>query len=165
MNYAKLIRSMRYQISVEPAQPTESEMVRLLRELSKKADNIPSQLKEENSLLDDYEVNELLTCALDFQNKYFKQLPLAKELIKEFIWNIPRDILKGVRLCKNNDDIPDVLNPMFLMYLFLTKEPSDGIGLYLEILREQIDGNREAIKDDAQRYLADQMEPDEDEEE
>lgn len=176
MHYAKLIRSTRYNVTLnEPekekekeASPDASEMVKLLRKLSEKADMIPDHLKEENSLLNDYEVNELLEVALEFQQKYFPNIPMKTSLIKPFVWNIPRDVLKGVRYCKNHPDVPDVLNPMFFMYLFLTETPSDAMGAFINILMDQIsiDGIREAINDDAMSFFADQMEePEEDEDE
>lgn len=178
MHYAKLIRSVRYNVTLnEPEKQTPSvseaeasEMVKLLRELSEKtATEIPERLKEENTILNDYEVNELLECALHFQDKYFQHIPLKKDLIKPFVWNIPRSVLDGVRYCRNHTEeaVPDLLNPMLLMYLFLTENPADAIGAFMSTLIELIDldGNREAIEDDALAYLADQNAPDEDEEE
>ena len=177
MHYAKLIRSTRYNVTLnEPekekekeASPDASEMVKLLRKLSEKADMIPDHLKEENTILNDYEVNELLECALHFQDKYFKHIPLKKDLIKPFVWNIPRSVLDGVRYCRNHTEeaVPDLLNPMLLMYLFLTENPADAIGAFMDTLIELIDldGNREAIEEDALAYLADQNAPEEDEEE
>lgn len=180
MHYAKLIRSSRYNVTLNDAKEVSSsekneevskedasEMVKLLRQLSEKANAIPENLKEENTILTDYEVNELLECALTFQEKYFKDIPLRNGIVKPFVWNIPKAVSKGVRYCKDHPEVPDVLNPMFLMYLFLTEYPSDAMGAYMQILLQQceLDGNREAIEEDALAYLADQNAPDEDEEE
>ena len=157
MHYTKLIRSNRHETN-ESKPVNESEMVRLLREISKQTSQIPSQLREDHSLLSDYEVNDLLACALKFQEKYFKEtIPLSKDLIQEFIYNIPKEVVRGVRHCQNHA-IPDILNPMLLMYLFLTKNPFEAIGVFWKIVLPMLDDNREVIEKDAQTYLKEENE-------
>lgn len=153
MNYAKLIRSTRHPMEIETKKPvtSDSDLIRLLmKELSERTEKIPTRL--ENTLLSDYEVNDMLTCALDFQKKYFSAIPLKKDLIKEFIYNIPKEVVMGIRHCNNHQTIPDILNPMMFVYPLLVANTFEAMGMYWKILLPMLDGNREVIEKDAAIY-------------
>lgn len=117
--------------------------------------NMPDALA--NTVLQDYQVNDILVCAKRFQKEYFHDMPLSHNLEQKFVYNIPKSIYDGYRYAINND-LPDILNPVILLYPLLTDDPGDSFGMYLTIIRELIDGSREAIDNDSQCYKADLME-------
>ena len=160
MHYTRLMKSYAQTPIQQPVQQVEhvddtpSEMVLLLRKMAEQQCQIPKALEE--SVLDDAEVNMILEDALNFQSKYFSNIPLNRDILKPFLYNVPKNVYEGAKYMRNHPETPDVLNPVLLLYLFLTKEPADSIGVYLIKLSELIDGSREAIKDDALKYIADQ---------
>lgn len=160
MDYRRLIRVSNNASMTDPVvktDPDPSELVLLLRKLAERTSEtkLPEVLEE--SILDDMEVNTILENALEFQKKYFENLPLSKTLVKQFVYNVPRPAYDGVKYCNIHQGTPDVLNPVILLYPFLTEEPGDSIGLYLMTLMKILDDNREVIENDAQAYLADKQ--------
>ena len=160
MHYTRLMKSYVQTPVQQPVQQVEhvddtpSEMVLLLRKMAEQQCQMPKALEE--SVLDDVEVNMILEDALNFQSKYFSNIPLNRDILKQFLYNVPKNVYEGAKYMRNHPETPDVLNPVLLLYPFLTKEPADSIGVYLIKLSELIDGSREAIEDDALKYIADQ---------
>ena len=168
MDYRKIIKTAGYvQSPVESNVEVPSKMMELLREIHDKTASLQMPSSLEKAALTDEEVNDILETALRFQNEYFKDIPLSMDLSQPFIYNIPEPILLGIQYMKKHPDVPDILNPMMFMYLLLAKDPFDKIGLYWSRLLELInmDGNREAIDEDTQAYLADGMIDDDDDDE
>lgn len=76
----------------------------------------------EETSLDDDETTEVLSYLLKLQDEYFgSSLPLADELCKKFVWNMPREVYE---LFKDSIDYdtPDALNIMTLFYAFCMKD-------------------------------------------
>ena len=159
MHFTKLIKTSVYSppaVTPQPQPEQTSELVQLLRKLTNEKDivqTMPHVLEE--TILSDDEVNDILTHLLDFNTKYFPNIPLSKDIVKQFLWNAPRDIVRGMRYSENHPGLPDILNPVMYLYPLLMKDPSDAIGLYWQTLSKLLDGNREAIKNDAAAYIAD----------
>ena len=159
MHFTKLIKVAG---STQPAQSPPvmetSELVALLQKIANGQNAIqtmPHVLEE--TILSDDEVDDILGYLLEFEKKYFSDIPLAKDIVKQFLWNAPREIVRGMRYAQTHPDLPDILNPVMYLYPLLMKEPSDAIGLYWLKMIDILDGNREAIKNDAQIYEADKM--------
>lgn len=159
MHFTKLIKTSAYSppaVAPQPQPEQTSELVQLLRKLTNEKDivqTMPHVLEE--TILSDDEVNDILSHLLDFNTKYFPNIPLSKDIVKQFLWNAPRDIVRGMRYSENHPGLPDILNPVMYLYPLLMKDPSDAIGLYWQTLSKLLDGNREAIKNDAAAYIAD----------
>lgn len=159
MHFTKLIKTSAYSppaVTSQPQPEQTSELVQLLRKLTNEKDivqTMPHVLEE--TILSDDEVNDILSHLLDFNTKYFPNIPLSKDIVKQFLWNAPRDIVRGMRYSENHPELPDILNPVMYLYPLLMKDPSDAIGLYWQTLSKLLDGNREAIKNDAAAYIAD----------
>jgi len=161
MHFTKLIKTSAYsppvvEATTQPQSEQTSELVQLLRKLTNEKDivqTMPHVLEE--TILTDDEVNDILGYLLDFNTKYFPNVPLSKDIVKQFLWNAPRDIVRGMRYAQTHPELPDILNPVMYLYPLLMKDPSDAIGLYWQSLLKVLDGNREAIKEDAAAYIAD----------
>lgn len=145
---------------------TESEMMSLLRQIAVTSDQqAPKSITD--SILTDEEVDRLLPVIEKFGEKYFPDIPMSQSLEQRFVFNIPRVVIDAINFFERNEDLPDILNPLILLYLFFTDVPMEAIGRWWEHIAAmmEIDGIREAINDDAQRYLADMMDGDEEEDE
>ena len=127
---------------------------------AEQAVDMPDVLK--NALLSQYDVDDMLLQLRDFEEKYFSDIPMSRMLEPQFAFNIPKTVIDAMR-CAKRDDVPDILNPVLLMYLFFTDDPYLVIGRYLQILGGIMDSNMTDINDDAQRYIAD-LQDDDDEE-
>jgi hypothetical protein len=122
---------------------------------------MPDVLK--NALLTQYDVDDMLLQLRDFEEKYFSDIPMSQMLEPQFAFNVPKTVVDAMR-CAKRDDVPDVLNPLLLMYLFFTDDPYLVIGRYLQILGGIMESNMTDINDDAQRYIADLQNGDDGEE-
>lgn len=151
MHYTKLIRTTTQTTQQPQASDSSAEdkFDKILEHL--KNVQIPQALKE--SVLNDYEVNILLEEIMRIEQTYFKDIPKSKKLCKLFVFNVPKNVITGITYLRNHPEIPDILNPVMLLYPFLTDEPADVIGQYLSILMPLIDGSREAIYADAKAYI------------
>lgn len=99
-----------------------------IEEMSKKDNSAPFDF--DNTCLSDDEISDVLSTLINFEKKYFKDIPLAETLEKRFMWNIPKSVYNAankVTVC----GLPDCLNPLYWFYLFCTAEPEDMIGKFI----------------------------------
>lgn len=76
----------------------------------------------EDTTLNSDEIVDVVTMLLDFQEKYFKDVPLTDTLQKNFIWNIPREVYDAANKMRALGE-PDCLNPIYWMYLTCLEDP------------------------------------------
>ena len=106
---------------------------------------------EENTNLDDEEINDVLSMLLEFQDKYFNDLPLSKDLCKKFMWNIPKEVYKAAVKATNYGY--DFLNPLILFYAFCVDEPDFAIGKFMHTMLNAItDEDYKVIEAHASEY-------------
>ena len=118
----------------------------------------------DETILDDEEVNEVLSMLLEFQEKYFKDMPLADTLEQRFVWNLPKSIYKAAMRVKDFQLI-DCLNPLYWFYIFCTADPWEMLPKFLitavnaitddefdtiEKMADEYDKNREEEPDDSE---------------
>lgn len=82
------------------------------------------------TLLGEDEVDDIMTYMGELETKYFSDIPLAEELNMEFVWNIPKYIYDDMCTASNNN-VPDVLNPMFPFYIYLTPCPGEAMATFI----------------------------------
>jgi hypothetical protein len=149
------------QSEIDILKKDNQQLTETLDKLRSENDELEKKLEVANkTILKDYDVEEIMESLKYFSETYFEKegVELEKDIPfnPRFIYNLPAAVAKGIRHAKNNDDVPDVLNPAVLLYLLMAKEPYDSIELWWKIvLDELVDGNREAIDEGAQSRLAD----------
>lgn len=121
MNYKKLIRTPLSEkddlsVIIKPVEP-------------------PEDINE--SSLNDNETNEVLTYLLYLQEEYFSDIPLKDVLNKKFMWNIPKEVYDAYSRSKVREE-PDVLNPLFYLYIFCMEDPHYSIGKFIDIMNNLI---------------------------
>jgi len=148
-------------VASAPSKESPSELVTLLRQLAAKNDTpMPKVVAE--SIRTDYDVRLILEYAMEFQKKYFPKTPLAKDLVKQFIYNVPDNVMAGIRYAQNHPELADILNPVIFLYPLLMVNPSDSNGVFLMQLKELFDGSREAIEKDVTDFINFQNESNDD---
>lgn len=159
MKYKDMIRRDKLAVVSVSTPIKNDELIGVLKKLSKQMETeMPENLQQ--SVLTDQDARILLQKMYDYKMKYFSDLPIAHDLSKQFFFNVPRNIVEAIKYFDNHPELPDILNPAILLYLFITEEPASAIGRFWQILMPLIDDNREAIDEDAQAYLADLMDDD-----
>ena len=91
---------------------------------------VVQQIPSDSTSLTEDKVNNVMTWLLDYQERYFADIPLPDSLDKNFVWNIPKkiyDCAEKNRLLEQ----PDVLNPLFWFYCMLLDEPEDMISKFI----------------------------------
>lgn len=106
----------------------------------------------ENTELNDNEIQDVLSTLLKYQEQYFSETPLSKELVQAFVWNIPHQIYDAhkdaIDRCK-----PDMMDPIYWFYLFCMKNPTEAMGKYIaEAINAMEDEDYDTITKYADEY-------------
>ena len=127
----------------------------LMHEIKEKIDNGTSTTESnKKTILTDKQVIEILERLTYFGEKYFKTIPLDDKMTKQFIWNIPKSMYKGMKKAIDNN-LPDIYDPMFTFYISLSFAPDDAIYEFLNIMLDntvfKVD-NTDEIMENAANY-------------
>jgi len=116
MKYWEMIKTNRQPsltASVDCSKQADDEnMMKIIDEMKK----INSSYSDKTTSLTEDEVSEVLSMLLNFQEKYFSEIPLSDDLSKDFVWNLPRSIYNLAIKSTMTDQI-DCLNPIFWFYV------------------------------------------------
>lgn len=115
MNYVRLIRI-----------PSSGNICDIL----KNSQQVNAPKNVENTILNDDEINDIMSYLMYLQSEYFEDIPLNKDLCKTFVWNLPKEVYDAYNKSRILE-IPDCLNPLFYLYIFCVKDPYSSIGLFL----------------------------------
>lgn len=130
-------------------------------ELKEQLDNVQPEIVQSVIRTED-EFNEVIETLIDLGKKYFSDVPLTS-VPGPMLKNVPMSLMKSIRLLNTHSEYPDILNPAMMLYLCCLEDPADAIGRYLEIIKELMDDNAQAIHDDAVRYMESLQDYDDDE--
>lgn len=92
------------------------EILGLLREMRDKIEQ-PVGLTEKPTILNEEEVNNVLQILLQLQDNVFKNTPISQTLVKQFVWNIPREIYE-LSMKNYQDNSAPCMNPLYWFYVF-----------------------------------------------
>lgn len=118
----------------------------------------------EDTILNDDEINEVLSELLRIQNDVFPYMPMRQDLVKKFMWNIPREVYNAWKDYVDYGE-PLATNPLLYFYLFCVDDPSNGICYFVrEIMASIDDDTHEHIMNNAEEYCKYYVEMNEEEE-
>ena len=138
-----------------------NQMMAIMKELSEKDNSAPKNF--DNYELNDDQISFVLSLLLKYQDKYFKDIPLAEALHQDFMWNIPAEVYDAAVVAETYG-YPDQLNPIFWLYIMCTEVPIDMIGLFvLRAYTSMSDEDFDCIDKHANEYKKLYLTPDEDE--
>lgn len=93
----------------------EEELLALLRDMK---DNlkVPENVSPDTILNED-EVRNVMDILIQLQDELFVETPISPELVKQFVWNLPRPFYEmAMRNYKKKN--PPCLNPLYWFYIF-----------------------------------------------
>lgn len=128
-------------------------------ELKEQLDNVQPEIVQ-SVIRSENEFNEVIETLINLGKKYFNDVPLTS-VPGPMLKNVPMSLMKSIRLLNMHSEYPDILNPAMMLYLCCLEDPADAIGRYLEIIKELMDDNAQAIHDDAVRYMESLQDDDE----
>lgn len=101
----------------------------------------------------DAEIEEIVATFNKYEEKYFKEIP-AEHFSRRFLGNIPDHVYKAHDDAVVRDE-PDIMDPLFLLYITLTDDPYFAIGKFIDIITtEAVDNNEwsKAISRSVEEY-------------
>ena len=102
--------------------------------------------------LNDTEVNNVMEWLLEYQERYFTDIPLPDSLDKNFVWNLPKKVYQAAEKNRLLEQ-PDVLNPLFWFYCMLLEEPEDMLPKFILTAFNAItDDDKDAIEQLSDQY-------------
>lgn len=112
----------------------------------------------------DAEIEEIVATFNKYEEKYFKEIP-AEHFSRRFLGNIPDYLYKahGAAIVREE---PDIMDPLFFLYITLVDDPYFAAGKFVDIITtEAVDNNEwaEAISKSVEEYDY-SMAPEEEEE-
>ena len=140
---------------------TVKQMMQIMKELAEKDNSAPKNF--DSYSLNDDQIAFILSLLLRYQDKYFKDIPLARALKQDFVWNIPVEVYDAA-VTAETYGYPDQLNPIFWFYILCTEVPHDMIGLFvLRAYTSMDDEDFDCIDKHANEYKKAYLESDNDE--
>lgn len=127
-----------------------SELLAQLKNFMKQPNISQIPQAEEETILNDDEINEVMSTLLRFQNEYFQDIPLSEELTKKFVWNIPKNVFEAHMTAAEYGN--DVLDPLITFYALLTEDPMYTMGVYMKAIKELITKEYGYVESNASDY-------------
>ena len=112
--------------------------------------------------LTDVEVSEVLTMLEEFNNVYFKHIPLTERFTANFLWNIPRKVFDAAVKAQVMRK-PIYFNPIFWFYIMCLDEPEDMIAPFIYEVIENLNNDNEslnAINEATKEYISTYLDED-----
>jgi len=109
------------------------EQLKTFAKMTNKLTNVLERCTEPPTQLNENQVNDILEYMEHLQNEYLSDIPISNELSKPFVWNIPITLYEDMCEAINND-LPDVLNPMFPFYIAMLDYPGLAMGKFMKII-------------------------------
>lgn len=137
-----------------------NQLMQCMKELAEKDNSAPPDF--DSYSLNDDQITFVLSLLLEYQDKYFKDVPLAKALKQDFMWNIPLEVYDAA-VAAVTYGYPDSLNPIFWFYIMCTEVPHDMIGMFvLKAVNSMKDEDFDAIDTHAAEYRKLYLTPEDD---
>ncbi len=99
----------------EKLKDEEEELLSLLRDVKEQL-KVPETV-DPKTILSEEEVDNILKMLVQLQENIFSETPISQELVKQFVWNIPREIY-DLSMRNYNQKKPPCMNPMYWFYMF-----------------------------------------------
>ena len=129
---------------------TESVNVDCANESIQNNETDTSELKQVEYNLTTEQLRDVIYTINRYEEKYFKGVMPAHDFSKKFLMNIPVSVYKAHYNAVNKYEYPDILDPLFYLYILIVKLPGDGIGKYVDTIATMIE-NDKGLRDDIKR--------------
>ena len=89
------------------------------------------------------ELENVINTINRYEETYFKDMIPAYNFSKKFLMNIPREVYIAHINAVDKYEYPDIMDPLFYLYILISKFPGDGIGKFISILIDSMQKNPE----------------------
>ena len=138
--------------SIEPAVQTTvtpvDQPVQIPNNLDSRLDEIMEFIKNgnpnnapesiEHSQMDDNQAGEIMSTLLKYQDEYFSEVPLSKDLIQPFVWNLPPEVYNA-HIDAKDLEYPVVMDPLFWFYIFCMNNPKEAMAKFITLAFNALD--------------------------
>ena len=104
--------------------------------------NAPDSI--EHSQMNDNQAGEIMSTLLKYQDEYFSEVPLSKDLIQPFVWNLPPEVYNA-HIDAKDLEYPVVMDPLFWFYIFCMNNPKEAMAKFITLAFNALD-NEDAGK-------------------
>lgn len=104
--------------------------------------NAPESI--EHSQMNDNQAGEIMSTLLKYQDEYFSEVPLSKDLIQPFVWNLPPEVYNA-HIDAKDLEYPVVMDPLFWFYIFCMNNPKEAMAKFITLAFNALD-NEDAGK-------------------
>lgn len=87
--------------------------------------------------LDEKQLNDVVETFNRYEREYFGALT-AEHFSTRFLRNIPKHVYIAHQDCVDKYESPDILDPLFFMYIMLTEDPYFAMGKFINIIRNKL---------------------------
>ena len=92
----------------------------------------------EHSQMDDNQAGEIMSTLLKYQDEYFSDVPLSKDLIQHFVWNLPPEVYNA-HIDAKDLEYPVVMDPLFWFYIFCMNNPKEAMAKFITLAFNALD--------------------------
>ena len=91
--------------------------------------------------LDEKQLNDVVETFNRYEREYFGELT-AEHFSRRFLRNIPKHVYRAHQDCVDKYEAPDILDPLFFMYVMLTEDPYLAMGKFINIIRNKLKSDK-----------------------
>ena len=146
MKYYTMIDVGSHTAGIEPAVQTTvtpvEQPVQIPNNLDSRLDEIVEFIKNgnpnnapesiEHSQMNDNQAGEIMSTLLKYQDEYFSEVPLSKDLIQPFVWNLPPEVYNA-HIDAKDLEYPVVMDPLFWFYIFCMNNPKEAMAKFITL--------------------------------
>ena len=153
MKYYTMIDVGSHTAGIEPAVQTTvtpvEQPVQIPNNLDSRLDEIMEFIKNgnptttapdsiEHSQMNDNQAGEIMSTLLKYQDEYFSEVPLSKDLIQPFVWNLPPEVYNA-HIDAKDLEYPVVMDPLFWFYIFCMNNPKEAMAKFITLAFNALD--------------------------
>ena len=91
--------------------------------------------------LDEKQLNDVVETFNRYEREYFGELT-PEHFSTRFLRNIPKHVYRAHQDCVDKYEAPDILDPLFFMYIMLTEDPYLAMGKFINIIRNKLKSDK-----------------------
>lgn len=91
--------------------------------------------------LDEKQLNDVVETFNRYEREYFGELT-PEHFSTRFLRNIPKHVYRAHQDCVDKYEAPDILDPLFFMYIMLTEDPYFAMGKFINIIRNKLNTDK-----------------------
>lgn len=126
------------------------EIFSMIKKNTQPIDAVPPNF--DKFILNNDQISDVLSELINLQEKYFNDIPLRQDLVKQFMWNIPKEVYDAYRDYIDYER-HEALNPLLYFYIFCTEDVALTLPLFVKIINDIYEKDSKSIDEEADSYI------------